>query len=191
MSEPTPELRWAPIEPKPRNRGRIWLIVGLVIAGLAIIGALLFFLLPRGGTPVPGASGSPTPTATTIPSPSSSPSQEPTPQITPPAPVDPTVDAFRAQVGGWLTDAPRGLDIIAEANGDDALAVVDSLDQDARRLSDAQPPASIDQKWRDGVAAYSQRLSELRAAILAESETAGAVDAARVPVQQLQSLVGL
>ena len=191
MSEPTPELRWAPIEPKPKNTGRIWLIVGLVIAGLAIVGALLFFLLPRGGTPAPGASGSPTPTATTTPSPSSSPSQEPTPQITPPAPVDPTVDAFREQVGGWLTDAPRGLDIIAEANGDDALAVVDSLDQDARRLSDAQPPASIDQKWRDGVVAYSQRLSELRAAILAESETAGAVDAARVAVQQLQSLVGL
>jgi hypothetical protein len=94
-------------------------------------------------------------------------------------------------VSGWLSDAPRGLDIVTEANPDDALAVVDSLEQDARRLSDAQPPSSIEQKWRDGVTAYSQRLSELRAAILAESETADAVDAARTAVQELQDLVGL
>jgi len=187
MSEQTPELRWAPIEPKPKSKGRIWLIVGLVIAGLVIIGALLFFLLPRDGAPAPGTSGSPRPTGTA----SSSPSQEPTPQVTPPAPVDPTADAFREQVSGWLSDAPRGLDIVTEANPDDALAVVDSLEQDARRLSDAQPPSSIEQKWRDGVTAYSQRLSELRAAILAESETADAVDAARTAVQELQDLVGL
>jgi hypothetical protein len=59
MSEQTPELRWAPIEPKPKSKGRIWLIVGLVIAGLVIIGALLFFLLPRDGAPAPGTSVSP------------------------------------------------------------------------------------------------------------------------------------
>ncbi len=190
MSEPTPELRWAPVEPKPKNTGRVWLIIGIVVAALAIVGALLFFLLPRGEEPAPGASGSPRPTASESPSATSSPSQEPTPQVTPPAPVDPTVDVFREQVGGWLSDAPRGLDIISEANGDDALAVVDSLEQDARRLSDAQPPTSIEQKWRAGVTVYSERLSELRAAILAESETAGAVDAARTAVQELQRLVG-
>ncbi|WP_029258270.1 MULTISPECIES: hypothetical protein [unclassified Microbacterium] len=188
MSEPSPELRWAPIEPKPRNRGRIWLIVGLAIAGLAILGALVFFLLPHVGSLEPRASDSPRPTATASPS---SPAEEPTPQTTPPSPADPTVDTFREQVGGWLSDAPQGLDIVSESNPDDALAVVDSLQQDARRLSDAPPPSSIDQKWRDGVMAYSQRLTELRAAILSESDTADSVDAARAAVQDLQSLVGL
>lgn len=179
MSEPTPELRWAPIEPKPKNTGRIWLIVGLVIAGLAIIGALLFFLLPRGegpgGNDSPGAAGS----------------ASPTPQLTAPAPVDPTAEVFREQVGGWLMDAPRGLDIIAETNSDDAIAVLDSLEQDARRMSDALPPSAIAQQWRDGVAAYSTRISELRAAVEANSGAAEELGSARDAVQELQSLVGL
>lgn len=187
MSEPTPELRWAPIEPKPKNTGRVWLIIGIVVAALAIVGALLFFLLPRGEEPAPGASGSPSPTGTLDPSPT----ETPTPQVTPPAPVDPTVDVFREQVGGWLTDAPRGLEIIAGATGDDALAVMDSLEQDARRLSDAQPPSSIAQQWRDGVDAYSKRLAELHAAITDGSDTAASIDAARAAVTDLQTLVGL
>lgn len=191
MSEPTPELRWAPVEPKPKNTGRVWLIIGIVVAALAIVGALLFFLLPRGEEPAPGASGSPSPTGTTAPSASPSPTETRTPQTTPPAPVDPTVDVFREQVGGWLTDAPRGLDIIAGATGDDALAVMDSLEQDARRLSDAQPPSSIAQQWRDGVDAYSKRLADLHAAITDGSDTAASIDAARAAVTDLQTLVGL
>ena len=80
--EPQPDLRWAPLEPKPRNRGRVWLIVGLVVAALVIVGVLLFFLLPRGESPTPGASGSPSPTASPSASPSMSPSASPTPAQT-------------------------------------------------------------------------------------------------------------
>ena len=191
MSEQQPELRWAPLEPKPKRTGRIWLIIGIVIIVLAVIGALLFFLLPRDDAPEPGASGSPRPSASASPSPTTTPALPSAPETTPPAPVDPTVDAFRTQVGGWLTDAPRGLDIIASVGPDDALQVVDTLEQDARRLSDAQAPSSIDTKWREGVDAYAQRLTELRSAILAESETTGAVDAARTAVLNLQGVVGL
>lgn len=191
MSEQTPELRWAPIEPKPKNTGRVWLIIGISVAALAIVGALLFFLLPRGEQPAPAATSTPSPTTTSTPSPSASASATPTPQVTPPVPVDPTVDVFREQVGGWLTDAPRGLDIIAGATGDDALAVMDTLEQDARRLSDAQPPSSIAQQWRDGVDAYSKRLADLHAAITDGSDTAASIDAARAAVTDLQTLVGL
>lgn len=189
MSEQTPELRWAPIEPKPRNRGRIWLIVGLVIAGLAIIGASLFFLLPRDGNPAPGVSGSPSPAASDTAPPPLSPTQ--TPEMTPPAAVDPTIEVFRERVGGWLTDAPRGLTIVAGETGEAALAVVDTLEQDARRLSDAQPPSAIEQQWRDGVNTYSQHLAEVNAALTEGSDSAGAVAAARAAVQELQNLVGL
>ena len=40
-----PELRWAPLPPKPRNRGRIWLIVGLVVVDMpkkAVAAAAIF-----------------------------------------------------------------------------------------------------------------------------------------------------
>ncbi|WP_337005873.1 MULTISPECIES: hypothetical protein [unclassified Microbacterium] len=191
MSEQQPELRWAPMEPKPKRTGRVWLIIGLVVAALAVIGALLFFLLPRSDAPETGANGTPSPSTSASPAPTTTPDLPSTPATTPPAPADPTLDAFRAQVGGWLTDAPRGLDLIASVGSDDALQVVDTLEQDARRLSDAQPPASIDTKWREGVDAYAQRLTELRSAILAETKTAGAVDAARSAVQSLQGIVGL
>ncbi|KAB1886942.1 hypothetical protein F6W70_05855 [Microbacterium maritypicum] len=190
MSEQTPELRWAPIEPKPKNTGRVWLIIGISVAALAIVGALLFFLLPRGEEPAPAATSTPSPTTTSTPSPSASASATPTPQVTPPAPVDPTVDAFREQVGGWLTDAPRGLDIVAGTAGDAALSVVSTLEEDARRLSDAQPPSSIAQQWRDGVDAYAKRLAELRTAITDGSDTAASIGTARAAVTDLQTLVG-
>ena len=41
--EPQPELRWAPLEPAPSNRGRVWLIVGLgvpVIVGACALGVV-------------------------------------------------------------------------------------------------------------------------------------------------------
>lgn len=197
MSDEQPEVRWAPIEPKPKNRGRIWLIVGIGVAALAIVGALLFFLLPRGDAPEPGASGSPgpssSPTETSSPTPGATSTTDPSepPAVTPPAPVEPTIDAFRDQVSGWLTDAPQGLDIIAGSSGTDALSVVDSLVQDAQRMSDTQPPSSLDAQWRDGVSAYAERLNELRTAISESGNTSGAVEAARSAVQNLRSLVGL
>ncbi|MFF1542082.1 hypothetical protein ACFVWL_18580 [Microbacterium sp. NPDC058269] len=189
MSEQTPELRWAPMTPKPKNRRRIWVIIGIVLAAVAIIGATLFFLVPRGDAPAPGASGSPGPSANETAPPPLSPTQ--TPEVTQPAPADPTIEVFRERVGGWLTDAPRGLDIIVAETGEAALAVVDTLEQDARRLSDAQPPSTIEAQWRDGVTAYAQRLSELNAAVSAGSDTADAVSAAREAVSKLQGIVGL
>lgn len=191
MSEPSPELRWAPIEPKPRNRGRVWLIVGLAIAGLAILGALVFFLLPRGQDPAPGvsetpaATSSPTPTTSTMPDPSE------TPNDTPPPATDPTIETFRAQVGGWLGDAGQGLDIVAGSRGQDALSVIDTLQEDAQRLSDAQPPSSIAPQWREGVSAYVQKLAELRTAVTTDSGTSAAIDAARNAAADLNALTGL
>jgi hypothetical protein len=98
---------------------------------------------------------------------------------------------FRGQVSGWLNDAPRGLDIIAGASGQDALPVVETLQQDAQRLSDVQAPSSIASKWDDGVADYAQRLTQLRTAITNDSGVPAAVDAARKSVDALRSLVGL
>ncbi|PKQ33952.1 MAG: hypothetical protein CVT61_13525 [Actinobacteria bacterium HGW-Actinobacteria-11] len=195
MDEPQPELRWAPLPPPPKTAGRVWLIVGLVVAGLAIVGALLFFLLPRGAAPSPTDSPSPSPSASANPSqtPSSSPAPEPgqTPQVTAPPVVDPSVEVFRERVSGWLGDAPRGLDIIAGASGQDALPVLDTLQQDAQRMSDALPPSSIEQQWQDGVSAYATRLTQLRSAMTDGSGVAAAVEAARSSVQQLRSVAGL
>lgn len=197
MSDQQPELRWAPMPPQPKKSGKVWLIVGLTVVALVIVGALLFFLLPREDTSGPAESASPTPTATPThtPSPTLTPTAVPeptrTPQVTRPPVTDPTVDVFRGQVSGWLGDAPRGLDIIAGASGQDGLPVIDTLRQDAQRLSDARPPSSIAANWRDGVTAYADRLEELRAAITKGSGVSPAVDAARSAVQELRSLVGV
>ena len=98
---------------------------------------------------------------------------------------------IRTQVSGWLTDAPQGLDIVAGSTGEQALPVVDSLVEDAQRLSDTQAPSSIDPQWRDGVSAYSQRLVELRSAVSAASGVTEAVDAARAAVENLRGVVGI
>ena len=193
MSEQQPDVQWAPIPPKPKNRGRVWLIVGLAVAALIIVAVLLFWLIPRGGgqpigTPTPTASSS----ATQIPTPIPSSSPDPTaPAETPPPVPDPTIETFRAQVAPWLDDALTGLDIVSDAGGPDALGVLDTLQGDAQRLSDAQPPSSIDQQWRDGVSAYAQRLVELRSAVSAGSATGDAVEAARSEALELRTLVGL
>ena len=191
--EQQPELRWAPIPPKPRNRGRIWLIVGLVVAALAIVGVLLFLLIPRGDGPDPDPSPSPSATPSATPTPTPTPTPEPTdpPVVTEPPVVDPTIDAFRTQVGAWLEDGSRGLDIVSGVNGPDASPVVATLQEDAQRLSDAQPPSSIATAWRDGVSAYAQRLAELNTAVTSGSDTAAAIDAARSALQTLNGLVGL
>lgn len=204
--EPQPDLRWAPLEPKPSNRGRVWLIAGLVVAALVIVGVLLFFLLPRGESPTPGASGSPSPSASPSVSPSASPSStqppteapqptsapEPTTPITTPPPVaDPSLDAFRGQVQGWLDDALTGLEIVNETSGQDALSVLDTLQADAQRLSGTVAPTSLASSWSDGVGSYAQKLEELRSAASSGASTGAAVAAARAAADELRALVGL
>lgn len=200
MVEPQPEVRWAPLPPRPRNRGRIWLIVGLVVAALAIVGLLLFFLLPRDGAPAPGASASPSPSATASSTPTTAPSSptapsgaatpEPTPITTPPPVGDPSLEVFRDKVGGWLTAAERGLDIVDENRNQDALPVVDSLQEDAQRLGDAVPPSSIQDAWRSGVETYAERLTALRTGLESGSGISGALDSARSAVAELRSVAG-
>lgn len=203
---PQPDLRWAPLEPKPSNRGRVWLIVGLVVAALAIVGVLLFFLLPRGDAPDPGASASPSasPTASASPASSANPSSSPTPAqteapqptaepepttpITTPPPVsDPSVDAFRGQVQGRLDDALTGLEIVGETSGQDATSVVETLQADAQRLSETAAPSSIEGAWGERLAAYARSLTELRA----DPGSAGALDRSRDAANDLRALVGL
>jgi hypothetical protein len=92
-------------------------------------------------------------------------------------------------VSGWLNDAVTGLDIVSGTSGQDALSVIDTLQNDAQRLSETSPPSSISSQWTDGVAGYSQRLGELREAVSGGSSAS--VDAARSAVENLRSLVGL
>lgn len=195
-----PELRWAPLPPKPSNRGRIGLIVGLIVAALVIAGVLLFLLIPRGDAPTPGTSGTPSPTAsptrTPTPAPTSSPTAiaeptEPPVQTEAPPAVDPSVETFRGQVGGWLDDAGRGLELVAGLDGQDASSVVQTLQEDAQRLSDAQPPSSIAAQWRDGVGAYAQSLADLHSAVDRGADTAAARSNALSALQNLKSSVGL
>lgn len=196
--EQQPELRWAPLPPKPSNTGRIWLIVGLTVAALAIIGVLLFLFLPRGDTPDPAASSTPSPSAS--PTESSAPTPSPTPTDATPQPpvqteappvVDPSVEAFRTRVGPPLQDAAQGLDIVAGSSSQDAASVVDTLQQDAQRMADTPPPSSISAAWSDGLIAYSQRLTDLRTALAGGSSSAVALQDARAALQSLNDLVGL
>lgn len=209
--EQQPELRWAPLPPKPSNRGRIWLIVGLTVAALVVAAVLLLFLLPRGDAAEPGASGSPSPSpsatasptasATATPSPSPSPSETetaaPTPDptmtpiTTPPPPADPSVGVFRDSVQGWLDDALTGLDIVSGTSGQDAVDVVDTLQNDAQRLSESAPPASIESDWHAAVAAYAQALSDLRSAAEAGGDSSGAASSALSAAEGVRSVVGL
>lgn len=211
--EQQPELRWAPLPPKPSNRGRIWLIVGLTVAALVVAAVLLVFLLPRGGAPAPDATGtaspspsttaSPTGTPTATPTPTPSPSETatvaptPTPDptmtpiTTPPPPADPSVGVFRDTVQGWLDDALTGLDIVGETSGQEAVDVVDTLQNDAQRLSEAAPPASIESDWHAAVATYAQALSDLRSAVAAGGDSSGAASSALSAADGVRSLVGL
>ncbi|GAA1240190.1 hypothetical protein JOF42_001785 [Microbacterium phyllosphaerae] len=195
--EQQPELRWAPLPPKPSNKGRIWLIVGLIVAALVIVGVLLFLFLPRGDAPEPGTTATPSPSATPTASPT--PTAAPTPTATPDPPVqteappvaDPSVAAFRNQVGPRLQDAAQGLDIIAGSSGQDAVSIVDTLQEDAQRIADTPPPSSINSPWNDGLFAYSQKLTDLRSALTAGSNTSAALDDVRAALQTLNGLVGL
>lgn len=195
--EQQPRAEWVFPEQKKTNKKRIWLIVGLSVLAVAIVAALLFFLLPRGGEPEPTptptgtASSSPTPTATPTdaPTPTAAPTQEP--GTTPPPVPDPDIPTFAAQVQPRLDDASTGLTIAADLSGQEAAQVVESLQQDAGRLSDAPAPSSISSAWYEGVGQYSARLGELRSAFEGGSNTQSAMDAATAALKDLRALVGL
>ncbi|KQR38822.1 hypothetical protein [Microbacterium sp. Leaf159] len=193
--EQQPDVRWAPMEPQPSNRGRIALIVGLIVAGLVIVGVLLFFLLPRGDSPAPGASETPSASASATPSATASPSAEPEPSMTPittaPPVADPSVDAFRGQVQGWLNDALTGLDIVSDSTGQDAVSVVDTLIDDAQRLAETPPPSSIESEWRAALDVYAQTLVTLRTVVTDGGSTGSAIDDSRSAAGDLRAIVGL
>lgn len=194
--EPQPELRWAPIPPKPKNRARIWIIIVAVVLAVAIVAAMLWFLLLRDDTP--GATPSPTPSvsATETPSPSGEPSPGTTEQPsdepgTPPVIPAPDLDAFAGQVQPRLDDGGRGLDMIAGLSGQDAVGVVDQLQQDAQRLAETTPPSSIADAWFSSLSEYSAALTEVRTAAENGGGTADAVSTARERLQSLRDLAGI
>ncbi|MFK4761411.1 hypothetical protein ACI3KS_10800 [Microbacterium sp. ZW T5_45] len=204
--QPQPELRWAPLPPKPRRAGRVWLIIGLVVAAIVVVAVVLFFLIPRGDGVAPTASPSPSASASPSPSPSAAPSEtavpeeptettEPEPTQTPitsqPPVSDPSVATFRGQVSGWLDDALTGIDIVSGTSGQEAVDVVDSLQNDAQRLGESLPPSSIESDWNAAVGTYSQALSTLRSAASSGSGLSGALDGARSAANELRSIVGL
>ncbi|MDQ0645062.1 hypothetical protein [Microbacterium murale] len=195
--EQQPRAEWIFPEEKKSNKGRVWLIVGLSVLAVAVVGALLFFFLPRGSDPAPTPSPTATKTATPTPSPTPTPTVMPTPEptappeTTPPPVPDPDLATFAAQVQPRLDDAVTGLSIAAGSSGEEAAQVVDSLQQDAGRLSDAAAPSSISSTWYESVGQYSARLGELRGAIESGSDTQGAMDAAAAALQELRTLVGL
>lgn len=188
------DVRWVPIEPKPKNTARTWIIVGLVLAAVAIVGAVLFFVLPRDGSAAPEETASPSPSAsaTAIPSPTSEPEPEPTTPVDTPPPVpDPSIDTFREQVRLWLDDAPVGLQIVSQSSGDEAIAVIETLQADAQRLAGSAAPSSIESQWYAAVNAYSEHLDDLRVAVAAGSGADSALTAASDDADILREMVGL
>ncbi|GEK84960.1 hypothetical protein [Microbacterium aerolatum] len=194
--EQQPRPEWIFPEEKKSNKGRIWLIVGLSALALAIIGVLLFFLIPRDGEPAPttSPSASATTTPTSTPSPTATATSAPTP-TTEPAPTqppvpDPDLDTFRGQVQPRLDDATRGLQLVKD-NMDLGAQIVDSLQNDAAALSDTPAPSSISDDWSDAVSQYASKLGELRAAYDNGTDLQAPLDAAGSALQKVRALVGL
>ncbi|MFB4352921.1 hypothetical protein RAC69_07225 [Microbacterium sp. LS_15] len=194
--EQQPDLQWGPLEQRPQRRGRVWVIVGAAVAALVLVGALLFFLLPRGeDSPRPEVSTTPSPSAsvTEEPTPGSTAGPEPsmTPVTTPPPVPDPSVDAFRDQVRGWLDDALTGIDIVSASSGQEALGVVETLEDDVQRLSETPAPSSIQSEWSEALGDYAESLTALRAVVSDGSGTAASVESARASAEKLRAVVGL
>jgi cytoskeletal protein RodZ len=206
--EQQPRAEWIfPEQPKKRA-GRVWLIIGIVVAALIVIGTVVFFVIPRDATPGPRTSPtpsasptrsasptpttSPTATASATPSAAPVPSDAPSEPITTPPPVqDPDMGAFTSQVQPWLDDATTGLGMVANMSGQEAVQVVDSLQGDADRLSNVVAPSSISLAWYDGVSQYSARLADLRRALDGDGDPQSTRDAASTALQELRALVGL
>lgn len=187
MSE-QPDVRWAPMEPKPRRAGRIWLIVGLSVAAVVIVAVVLFFLLPRDGGTAPGPEGTPTSEQTTAPE-GADPSG--TPVATPPPVTEPTDEVFRGQVQEWLESSSTGLEIVSETSGTEALSVIDTLQADAQRLAELTAPSSVQPRWGDTLTDYATRLADLRIAATAGDDTSSLVTEAETSLRALRDIVGL
>lgn len=189
--EPQPEAVWYFPE-KKSNKGRIWLIVGLVVAAIVIVAVVLFFLIPRGADPQPtsspSSSSSPTPSPTESTAPKPDPSM--TPITTPPPVPEPDLDTFTAEVKPRLDDATRGLDLVAD-NREVGAQIVETLQQDAEILASAAAPQSIVSDWSDAVVAYANTLNELRSVLDAGSDPQSALDTSRASLSELRALAGL
>lgn len=208
--ERRPEAVWVFPEEKKSSKGAVWLIVILSIVAIAIVGTLLYYLLPTGADdaePTPTASSSatasatpsasPTPTATetpiVIPTPTFTPEPEETEQPAPeePSVPDPDLGTFTTLVQPRLDDAATGLSIVAGQSGSDAAQVVDGLQLDAGALSGTPAPSSIAGAWADAVTTYASRLGELRAAYDNGSDPQPALDAAGAALQHVRAVAGL
>ncbi|CAH0133946.1 hypothetical protein [Microbacterium sp. Bi121] len=194
MSDGQPRAEWIFPEEKKSNKGRIWLIVGLSVLALAIVGTLLFFLLPRDGEPTPSPSPSASSSATASPSPTSAPTPTSTPTSEPvptqPPAADPDMDTFVGKVQPRLDDGVRGLQLVQD-NMDLGAQIVDSLQNDAAVLSDTPAPSSLAADWSDAVSQYASRLGDLRAAYDNGSDPQAPLDAASAALQKVRALVGL
>lgn len=194
MSE-QPELRWAPMPPAPQRRGRVWIIVALSVLAVAIVGAVLWFLLFRGGAPAAEPTPTPTASATSTgePAPGATETAQPTdePAVTAPPVPDPDLGTFITQVKPRLDDAGTGLGMLDGASSTEAVQVVDQLQQDAGRLAEAAAPRAIATDWYAAVTEYSEALSTLRSAVEDGSGTTAAVDGARERLQALRDLLDI
>ena len=198
MSEQQPEAVW--VFPEKKKRGpRTALIVLMVALVVIAAGVVALFLIPRGDDVSPPHA---TATATKGPTPAVSPPQTtaptgvptdvPTaPQTAPPPVPDPSVDEFRGQVQPRLDDASTGLDLTQSQTGDNAVQVVDSLQNDAQNLAGQSAPSSIATAWNRDVNTYATGLQALRAALAAGSDPSAALADSRAALGQLRSLVGL
>lgn len=200
MTEPQPEYVWAYPEEKPK-RGRVWLIVGLVVLAVAIAAAVFWlFIRPSLGavqtpaptvsasaTPSPSSTPSATPTSTPTPSPSAVPSAEPT--AAPPPPTAPDISIFRQNVAPVLSDAQRGLQFAAESDPQEAAQNVGFLQEDAGRLSDVVAPASISSQWTSSLDAYARSLQSLRTAYERGGSAESELSAARRALDALNGVV--
>lgn len=188
--EHQPEAVWVFPE-KKSNKGRIWLIVGLAIAALVIVAVVLIFVIPRGGVPQPTPSASTTATSTPTPTPTATATETPDPEQTQPPVPDPDLATFAEQVQPRLDDAATGLGFMSDATGQEAVQIVDSLQQDAERLSDAAAPSSISSKWYSAVDQYAAKLGALRSAVEGGSGTQAALEGATAALNDLRAVVGL
>lgn len=200
-NDPQPEARWAPIPPAPRNRRRVWIVVGLAAVAVAILGVLLWFLLLRDGAPSADASPMPSATQSDSGPASASPSAEPgttgttepteEPSASAPPVPDPDMGTFTAQVQPRLDDAATGLDMISESSPADAVQIVDQLQQDADRLAETPAPGSIASSWYAAVGEYSSALAALRSAAEDGAGIPANVDHARDQLQKLRDLLAI
>lgn len=197
MTDPQPEYVWAFRDEKPK-RGRVWLIVVLVIVAVAIA-AGLFWLFLRPGFPDTAETPSPTPlmsvSASSSATPSTSPTPSPTPvpssELTAPTPAEPDLTAFRDRVRPWLDDAITGLGFLSNSDSAEAESIIDSLEGDEQRLADLPVPSSIRGEWQEALAAYSDQLETLRGVVTNGADMNSAVKTARHSVESLQATAGL